>query len=234
VSDADRTDGVGETDSTDEVGDPDRDDGPDPTDEPDRTEQIEQRIPEDAEVPDWEDEYFQDLSRRLVFNYDLEQDRTVRGESFGLYGQLEMESQKHFLHPAINFANHHSHEYLFVRRQETVRVPDLERLVELGHDLADEWIDADEEHFNTDFTFAVVAESVPDDVRAFVEEFRDRTLLKYGYYGHYEVNLLVAAPDREDSVASEEADVAEAFRTWEEIEKEEPSTLDLIRRRLQL
>ncbi|MFB6205202.1 MAG: hypothetical protein ABEJ05_01550 [Haloglomus sp.] len=190
--------------------------------------------PDDADLPEWDDEYLQRAAERLAFNYDLERDRTAGGEQFDLYGRLEMESKKHFLHPALNFANHHSFEYLFARRTHGVGVDDLEALVEVGHDLADDWIEADEEHFNTDFTFVVVAPAVSDDVRSFVDGFRDRTLLKYGFYGHYEVNLVVVAPGEEDSVASQEATVEEAFRTWEDIERQAPGLLDLVRRRLQL
>ena len=185
-------------------------------------------------IPDWDDEYVDRVSDRLMFNYDLEKDRTVAGTTFTLYGEMTVDNRKHMFHPSLSFAHHEIREHLFVRRSSGVRTADLERLVELGHELADEWIVADEEHYSTDFTFAVVTDSIPDDVRAFVEEFKDRTLLKYGYYGHYEVNLLVVAPDEDDLVASEEADVEQAFRLWEPIEREEPGLLDLIVRRLQL
>jgi len=62
----------------------------------------------------------------------------------------------------------------------------------------------------------------------------ERTLLKYGYNGHYEVNLVVVAPDQRDLVSNDAADVGEAFTTWEEIEREEPTFFDLVKRRLQL
>lgn len=194
--------------------------------------------PEDApgpeDVPDWDDEYVDRASDRLMFNYDLEKDRRIRGERFDLFGEMRMASQKHFLHPSLSFAHHEAREYLFVRRADAVAVSDFERLAELGHELADEWVEADEEHYGTEFTFVLVAPSIPDAVRSHVEGFRDRTLLKFGYYGHYEINLVAVAPDREDLVSSENADVRAAFATWEAIEKEEPGLLDLIARRLQI
>jgi hypothetical protein len=189
---------------------------------------------DDADLPEWDDEYFDDVAARLLFNYDLERDRTVRGESFEMYGRLEMSSEKHFFHPALRFGYHESTEHLFARRRSSIQQSDLERLVELGHTLADDWIDADEEHFSTDFTFVTVADRIPEAVRSYVDGFRDRTLLKYGYFGHYEINLVVVAPDAEAIVASSEANVAEAFRLWEPIEKEEPGLWDLITRRLQI
>ncbi len=188
-----------------------------------------------ADVPDWDDEYIDRVSDRLLHNFDLEKDYSVHGWTFTLYGRMVLESQKHFFHPSVNYANHSSTEHIFVRRDSSVSVADLERFVELGHDLADEWIDANQEHYSTEFTFAIVAPSIPDDVRDFVDGFRDRTLLKYGFHGHYEVNLLVVAPEAEDEVASEQAAVSRAFRTWEPLEPEpEPGLLGLIARRLQI
>ncbi|MFB6090043.1 MAG: hypothetical protein ABEJ97_03205 [Halobellus sp.] len=171
------------------------------------------------DVPVWEDEYLDRVSDRLMFNYDLERDRTVEGERFPLYAEMRMESQKHFFHPALDYANHEHREFLFARRRERPTVAELERLVALGHDLADspEWLVPDEEHFGTDFTFVLVAEEITDDVAAFVDGFRDRTLLKFGYYGHYEVNLAVVAPEREQIVKGESADSAEAFALWRDV-----------------
>jgi hypothetical protein len=169
---------------------------------------------EEFDLPDWDDEYLHRVAERLQFNYDLEATHTVGGERFALYGALTLESHKQFFHSALSYGHHESAEHLYARRHDGVRVADLEALVALGHDLADD-IDADEEHFSTEFTFALVVPRIPDDVREFVAGFRDRTLLKYGYYGHYEVNLIVVAPDAEKLVASENADVAEAFRLWE-------------------
>ncbi|WP_424007320.1 hypothetical protein [Haloferax denitrificans] len=164
--------------------------------------------------PEWDDEYLDRVAERLMYNYDLERAYAVRGERFDLFGSMRMESQKQFLHQSINYANHHAMEYMFARRVESATVAELERLVELGHALADEWIDPDEEHYGTDFTFVLVADAVPEEVRAFVSDFADRTLLKFGYYGHYEVNLAVVAPADEDAVASRNADSVAAFTLW--------------------
>lgn len=188
--------------------------------------------PEDT--PEWDDEYIDALALRLQFNYDLEKDRPVRGERFELYGHMEFHSQKHFLHPAISFAHQEAHEHLFVRRQDRVTEADLDRLVELGHDLADEWIDPHEEHYSTEFTFGLVVPSIPDDVRSRIAGLDERTLLKLGYNGHYEVNLLAVSPEKNELVANDAVDVETAFRTWEPIETEEPGLLDLIARRFQL
>jgi len=171
-------------------------------------------------VPTWDDEYFDRVSDRLMYSYDLERDHAVRGERFDLYGELRVRNQKQFFHPALSYADHETREHVFARRADRPTVADLEALVALGHDLADDWIDADEEHYETKFTFVVVADDLPDEVASFVEGFRDRTLLKYGYYGHYEVNLAVVAPDDEAAVASEQADVVGAFALWGDVERE--------------
>lgn len=187
-----------------------------------------------ADVPDWDDEYVDRVSDRLLHNYDLEKAYRVDGERFALYGRMELRSQKHFLHPSISIGEHGSTEHLFVQRVDRVDERTLDRFVEVGEGLADEWIETGEDHFSTDFTFVAVAPSIPDAVRERVADFDGRTLLKYGYNGHYEINLVVVAPDEEDLVASENADVATAFRLWEPIEREEPGVLDLLARRLQL
>lgn len=176
------------------------------------TEDVEE--PAYADVPDWDNEYVDRVSDRLMFNFDLERDYRIRGESFTLYGTLRMESHKQFLHSSLSYGHHESNEHLFVRRVERASIGELEALVALGHDLAAEWVEADEEHFSTDFTFALVASDIPEDVAEFVVGFGDRTLLKYGYYGHYEINLLVVAPEIEGLVASKNADIADAFRLW--------------------
>ncbi|WP_199243378.1 hypothetical protein [Halopenitus persicus] len=165
--------------------------------------------------PQVADEHLQRVADRLRHSYDLETDRTVRGERFDLYGHLAVESQKQFLHRSINWANHETEEHVFTRRQERLSPSTLDRLVDLGHELAADWIDPDETHQATEFTFVIVVPEITDDVRAYVEGFRDRTLLAFGYYGHYEVNLAVVAPDRETAVASELADVVEAFAFWD-------------------
>ncbi|UIP00110.1 hypothetical protein Hbl1158_01680 [Halobaculum sp. CBA1158] len=169
------------------------------------------------DVPTWDDEYLDRVSDRLMFNYDLGRDERVRGERFDLSGLMRIESQKQFFHPTLGYADHHSDEYLFARRQSSVTVEELRRLVELGHALADERVDAHEEHYGTDFSFVLVAPEIPEAVREFVVDFRERQLLKYGYYGHYEVNLGVVAPDREEAVASREADVVSAFALWDDV-----------------
>lgn len=183
-------------------------------------------------VPEWDDEYLDRVADRLAASYDLEKDRAVRGERFDLYGEMTLRSQKHFLHPSISFAHHESAEHLFVRRVDRVRPADLDRLVDLGHDLADEWIVPSDEHYSTDFTFALVADALGEGIREHVSNFSDRTLLKFGYNGHYEINLLVVAPDDEALVASENADVAAAFATWDRIEPEKSGLLARIASRL--
>lgn len=192
--------------------------------------------PDDAleGVPHWDDEYVDRVSDRLMHNYDLEKEYTVEGQQFTLYGRMALTSKKHLLHPALSLAEHESTEHLFVGRVDRVDDRTLDRFVDLGERLADEWIDPDEEHFSTDFTFVAIAPSVPDEIRERVSGFDGRTLLKYGYHGHYEINLAVVAPDSEELVASENADVTAAFRLWDPIEKDEPGLLGLISRRLQM
>jgi hypothetical protein len=183
-----------------------------------------------VDVPDWDDEYVDRVSDRLMFNYDLEKDVSVRGEPFTLRGELRIESHKQFFHPAITYGYQHAYEHLFLTDRGPVRVTDVERFVSLAHELAEDVVDADEEHYGTDFTFVAVTDSVPDAVRSFVENFEDRTLLKYGYHGHYEVHLAVVAPDREDLVVSQNADVGDAVRTWEPIDADDGFVARLKRR----
>ncbi|SFH00663.1 hypothetical protein SAMN04488063_3561 [Halopelagius inordinatus] len=172
------------------------------------------------DVPDWDDEYLDRVSDRLMFNYDLERARRIRGERFEMVGTMRILNRKQFFHPALDYANHESREYLFVRRDSRVTVAELERLVELAHELADdpEWVVADEEHYGTEFTFVAVVSDLSDDVRAFVDSFSDRTLLKFGYYGHYEINLVAVAPETREVVASENADTARAFALWDDVQ----------------
>ena len=190
--------------------------------------------PDELDVPTWEDEYVDRVSDRLMYNYDLEKDRVVDGHRFTLYGRMELHSEKHFLHPAFSFAHHESFEHLFVTHEPRIDEGTLERFVDLGHELADEWIEPNEEHFSTDFTFVLLTEEIPGAVYDHVASFNDRTMLKLGYNGHYEINLVVVAPDREELVSSEGAEVEAAFRLWEPIERKEPGILGLIARRLQL
>jgi hypothetical protein len=171
------------------------------------------------EVPQWEDEYFDRVSDRLMYSYDLDRDERVRGESFDLYGEFRLRNQKQFFHPALSYADHETKEYLFARRQDRPTVANLESLVELGHELASERIVPSEEHYETVFTFVVVADEISDDVRAFVEGFRERELLAFGYYGHYEVNLVVVDPEAETAIASQQADTAEAFALWGDVKR---------------
>ena len=169
-------------------------------------------------VPDYDDEYLDRVSDRLMYSYDLDRDETVNGERFELTATLRMRNQKQFLHPALSYADHDQREFVFARRVRTPTVAELERLVELGHGIADERIEANEEHYGTDVTFVLVADRLPGDVADFVDGFRDRTLLKFGYYGHYEVNLIVVVPDAESIVDSEAAGITDAFRLWKPVE----------------
>ena len=187
-------------------------------------------VPED--VPQWDDEYVDRVSDRLMFNYDLERAYDLDAESFDLYGRLEIHTQKKFFHPAITYGHHASFEHLFLRRTDAARVETLERYVDLAADLADRWIEADEEHYATEFTFVLVAPTIPDDVREFVAGFTDRTMLKYGYNGYYETHLAVVAPEEEVVVTSGRADVDEALTVWEPIDADTPGPLERLKRRL--
>ncbi|MDQ2073749.1 hypothetical protein ACODNH_09880 [Haloarcula sp. NS06] len=184
------------------------------------------------EVPHWTDDpYFDRVSDRLMYNYTLERDHRLRGERWDLYGEMRVLNQKQFFHPALSYGDHESEEYLYARRVERPTVGELKRLVELGHDLADKRVTPNEEHYRTDFTFVLVADELPDEVRSFVEGQRERTLLKYGYYGHYEVNLGVVVPDKQEAVAGEAADVVEAFVLWEDVTQSEEGMLSRLAKR---
>lgn len=174
---------------------------------------------DETPVPVWEDEYLDRVSDRIMFHYDLAKDFEVDDHAFDLYGQLRIERHKQFFHPSITYGHHESFEHLFVSRESTADV-DLEAYVDLAHDLAETWVENSEEHYSTDFTFAVVVPELTDSVREFVSGFSDRTLLKYGYHGHYEVHLVAVAPTAEELVASRNADIVDAFTTWEPIERE--------------
>lgn len=195
-------------------------------------ESAQEQLPEDPAVPEWNDDYLDSVRDRIIHSYDLEKEYRVDGKRFEMYGNLRMENFKQFFHPSLRFGHYRSQEHLFVRRTDTVDEATLQSYVDLGHDLADDWIEADEEHYVTEFTFVLVAPSVPEDVRSFVDGFRDRTLLKGGYYGHYEVNLLVVAPEEADSVASSEADVETAFRVWEDLQPTQPGFVERLVRRI--
>lgn len=186
-------------------------------------------VPRDFErpekVPVWDDQYLDAVALRLLHYYDLEQDKDVDGERFPMYGQLHVQNERHAVHPALSFGEHYSEEHLFVRREAYPIRSTLESLEELGERLAGLWIEPSEEHYSTDFSFVVVAETIPEDVSSFVTGYRNRTLLKYGYNGHYEINLVVVAPDHQELVQSKTVDVGSAFRTWEPIRRKEPGRL---------
>jgi hypothetical protein len=176
-----------------------------------------------ADVPDWDHEYLDRVSDRLMSSYDLEKDYAVRGRTYPLYGQMLVKNQKQFFVAALRYGYHESTEHLFVSRSSAVTVSELERDVELAHDLADDWITLDDDHFETEFTFVHVVDEIADDVAAYVESLDERTLLKAGFKGHYEPHLIVVAPEREAIVASEDADVWRAFRLWDPVEDGQPS-----------
>lgn len=182
-------------------------------------------------VPEYDDEYLDRVSDRLLYSYDLDADVRVRGERFELSAEMRMRNQKQFVHPALNYADHESAEHLFARRTESPTVADFERLVEFAHEVADERVEGHEEHYGTDVTVVLVVDRIPDAVAEFVSGFRDRTLLKFGYYGHYEVNLIAVAPDAEELVASEAADIAGAFALWEDVERDDVGFFSRLARR---
>jgi hypothetical protein len=188
----------------------------------------------DRDAPDWDDEFVDRVGDRLFTSYDLTKNARVDGERFTLRAELRMERYKQFFHPALSYGHHESAEHLFVRRVDRAGVAELERLVAFGHDLADRWIEPGEEHFSTEFTFALVVETAKIDpaVREFVADFRDRTLLKRGYYGHYEINLVVVAPEVEELSASTNADIADAFRFWEPDDAEREGVIGRLADRL--
>lgn len=177
------------------------------------------------EVPVWDDEYLDNVGLRLLHHYDLERNYVVQGERFELYGQLHVLHERHAAHPSLTFANHETEEHLFAKRIDRPTVADVDRLEAVGERLADEWVTANENHYSTDFTFAVVATELPESVRERIEGYRNRTLLKFGYFGHYEINLIAVVPEEEMTVASKEADAEQAFRVWEPIVKREPGRL---------
>jgi hypothetical protein len=182
-------------------------------------------------VPDYDDEYLDRVSDRLMYSYDLDRDVVVDGERFDMTAEMRVRNQKQFLHPALSYADHDMREFVFARRVATPSVDEAERLVEFAHGVADERVDAHEEHYGTDVTVVLVVDRIPDDVAEFVDGFRDRTLLTFGYYGHYEVNLVVVAPDRESLVASENADTAAAFRLWERVDSQDEGFLSRFAKR---
>jgi len=140
-------------------------------------------------------------------------------------------SQKQFFHPALSrYADHEAEEYLFVRHESRPTVAELERLVDLGTNSPTS-ASSPTRSTSTDFTFVLVADELSDDVREFVAGFRDRTLLKFGYHGHYEINLPVVVPEVEAHVASEAADIVEAFTLWDDVSSPEEGFLSRFAKR---
>lgn len=182
-------------------------------------------------VPTWDDEYLDRVAGRLLYNYDLHKEYRLRGEQWDLYGEMRVKNQKQFFHPALSYGDHESEEYLLARRTDRPTADELGRLVDLGHELADEWITADEEHYGTDITFVLIADELSDAVVDHVSGFRDRTLLKFGYYGHYDVNLVVVDPAAEQCVGSEVADVAAAFQLWDDVSTPDDGVLSRFAKR---
>ncbi|APW97827.1 hypothetical protein CHINAEXTREME_08560 [Halobiforma lacisalsi AJ5] len=191
-------------------------------------------------VPDWDDEYFDRVADRLMHAYDLEKDVHVdptaggggpRGheDRFAMRGELRVESSKHMFHPSVQYANHHMREFLYADRRASVSVADLEELVELGHELADQRVEPNDEHRATEFTFVLVVPEIPADVRSFVDGFKERTLLRFGFHGHYEIHCCVVAPDREEIVASDRTEIDGAFALWEDLEDGDDGLLARVR-----
>lgn len=174
--------------------------------------------PEQHEVPDWEDEYIDRVSDRLLSNFDMSKDARVGNYTFDLYGRMVIKNQKEFFHPALRYAYHESVEHLMVQRRDHVTLADVEEFEAFAHALADDWIQLTEDHFETIFTFVLVVPEIPDDVADHVSGYRERPLLKYGFNGHYEINFVVVAPDEEDLVHSQQADVWRAFQLWSNVD----------------
>ena len=182
-------------------------------------------------VPEWDDQYLSSVAERLLYNYDLEKNHRAAGRRWMLYGEFRAKTQKQFFHPALSYADHETEEHLLVKRANRPTVQMVETLVDEGHDLADAWVDPNEEHYGTDITFVVVADSIPELVADYVSGFRDRNLLKLGYYGHYEINLVVVAPNEETCIASQTADVAAAFRLWDDVPESDDGLLSRVAKR---
>lgn len=174
--------------------------------------------PEQHEVPDWEDEYIDRVSDRLLSNFDMAKQSRVGDYEFDLYGQMLIKNQKEFFHPALRYAYHESVEHLLVQRRDSVTVDDIEEFEDFAHALANDWIEATEDHFETIFTFVFVVPEIREAVREHVSGYRERPLLKYGFNGHYEINFIVVAPDEEDLIASTQADVWRAFQLWSNVD----------------
>lgn len=176
--------------------------------------------PVDDPVPEWSDEYLDAVAERLAAHYDLDRDVRAGGERFDLHGRLRIENRKQFVVPSLTYGHHESVQHLLLARRDRATVADCEALVETAERLADGWIDPDERHFSTEFVLGLVVPTVEPAVREFVAGFERRTLLRYGYHGHYEIRLAVVAPDERAAVASPDTDVIEALRTWDSLAEE--------------
>ena len=177
-------------------------------------------------VPVWDDEYLDAVAGRLFNHYDLEREYTVAGERFPLYGELRVRHERHALHPSLTFAHHESREHVFVTELPEPTGADIDRLEAVGEQLRDDWIVPDETHHGTEFTFVIVADTLSPTVRDRIADYSNRTLIKFGYHGHYEISFLGVVPEQHTSVASPAADIEQAFRVWEPITRTEPSRLD--------
>jgi hypothetical protein len=176
--------------------------------------------PGDDPVPEWSDGYLDAVAERLAAHYDLDRDVRAGGERFDLHGRLRIENRKQFVVPSLTYGHHESVQHLLLARRDRATVADCEALVETAERLADGWIDPDERHFSTEFVLGLVVPTVESAVREFVAGFERRTLLRYGYHGHYEIRLAVVAPDERAAVASPDTDVIEALRTWDSLAEE--------------
>ncbi len=169
--------------------------------------------------------YLDRVLDRLRHSYDLTADRTVDGRTFDWYGLCRVEHQKSFLHPSISYGDHSSLDHLFVQQRDGVEQSDLTELAELAHSIASDWIAPSPTHYETSFTFAVLVPELSPEVDSFVSEFTDRTLLRYGLHGRYDVAFIVVAPSDTQIAASPRAEVARAFSFSEPDPPEKPTGL---------
>jgi hypothetical protein len=178
--------------------------------------------PVQHEVPDWDDDYLDRVSDRLLSNFDMSKHARVGSYEFDLYGRMVIKNQKEFFHPALRYGYHESTEHLLVQRRPDATVADVEEFEAFAHALADDWIVDSDDHFETIFTFVLVVPEVREDVRDYVADYYERPLLKYGFNGHYQIKFVVVSPETETLVASEEADVWRAFQLWANVDDSLP------------
>lgn len=171
--------------------------------------------PSESEFPEWERDYLNRLAGRIVHSYDLEKNKHIRGFDFTLYASFEAQRHKQLFHPAISYAEHNLYEYLFVNEYDTVTIETVDQLIDLGHELADDWIDADDDHYATEFSFGLIVPSIPDDIRQYVSRIDERTMLRYGFDGHYDIHIIVVAPEEQSIVATDRAEIQAAFIEWD-------------------